>query len=477
VDPSVSTNWGVDSRAATAAAYAILGAVLLWSRLADLGKGFWFDESTFVSHFVRKGPREIIAGPDLSHELYGVLAWTTGALIGESEFAYRLLSTVPFIAGVVLVTAWLHARVNPGSGLLFLFLATVSPLLLDITRQARGYGLAFLAMSVLIVSALEANRTGRTLPVAAMCVSGVVGTWTLPQLSIGFLATGAVLATDRVLRRPAIVGLALSMAAIGAWYAPHIGQIHAASQIEDGRQISTVWLVSGPIDQVLLPALLFIEGTVLIPGVIWLPLLLLSAVVIGSSPLVRERGSALILGLGPIATILVLWIGQAYIIPRYLSFLLVPLFMFLASGASSILARLTRRQATLRSVACVVAICALAFNFAAIAPDVVRLPKEATRDAAEIIETRSAPTTPVLTRLSLPEGLVFYLGRPVHALRSSEVVARVCGSHVAVAYVTQSFSLPAVAVPCLDRSGVRHFRFKQYTRGDEMNVWFVPPRS
>ena len=157
VDPDVSTDWSFDSRAATAAAYASLGAVLLWSRLADLGKSFWFDESTFVSHFVRKGPGEIIAGPGLSHELYGVLAWATGTLVGESEFAYRLLSTVPFIAGVMLVTAWLHARVNPGSGLLFAFLATVSPLLLDITRQARGYGLAFLAMSILIVSALEAR--------------------------------------------------------------------------------------------------------------------------------------------------------------------------------------------------------------------------------------------------------------------------------------------------------------------------------
>ena len=43
----------------------------------------------------------------------------------------------------------------------FLLLATASPLLLDISRMARGYGLAFLAMSVLVVAALEAESTGR----------------------------------------------------------------------------------------------------------------------------------------------------------------------------------------------------------------------------------------------------------------------------------------------------------------------------
>ncbi len=89
-----------------------------------------------------------------------------GQLVGESEIAYRLLSAVPFVAGVVLVTAWLHRRLGAGSGLLYLFLATVSPLLLDITRQARGYGLAYLAMSIVVVAALEADRTRRTLPVA-----------------------------------------------------------------------------------------------------------------------------------------------------------------------------------------------------------------------------------------------------------------------------------------------------------------------
>ncbi len=171
----------VGPRLAFAAAYAVLGAALLWSRLVHLGHSFWTDEILMVTEYVREGPREILAGPDLTHELMAVLAWATSNVAGESEIAFRLWSVVPFVAGVTIVTAWLHSRLDPLSGVLFLFLSTVSPLLLDITRQARGYGLAFAAMSILVVAALEASRTARTSAIVTMCVAGVVGTWTCPS--------------------------------------------------------------------------------------------------------------------------------------------------------------------------------------------------------------------------------------------------------------------------------------------------------
>ena len=148
-------------RVAVVAAYVVLGAALVWSRLFQLGHSFWTDEILMVDGFVRAGPREILTGSGLNHQLMALLSWATTSVVGESEIALRLLSAVPFIAGVVLVTVWLHMRLGPLSGVLFLFLATVSPMLLDITRQARGYGIAFLAMSVLVVAALEATRTGR----------------------------------------------------------------------------------------------------------------------------------------------------------------------------------------------------------------------------------------------------------------------------------------------------------------------------
>jgi hypothetical protein len=464
-------------RVAIVVGYGVVGAALLWSRLFDLGHSFWHDEIVMVADFVRPGPREILAGPELSHELLALLAWLTSALAGESEIAFRLLSAVPFVAGAVLVAWWLHARIEPLAGLFFFFLATVSPLLLDITRQARGYGLAFLAMAVVTVSALEAHRSGRRADVVAVCVAGVVGTWTLPQFGIAWVTMAVALAaSDRRVRRPTLVGGAVSLVAIAAWYAPHLGQVRSAAQIEDGVQIGFPWVVTAPIDQVLLPALLWLDGTALVPGVVWLPLVLAAALVIWSSPLLRERTSALVLCSGAVATILVLWIGQAYVIPRYLSFLLVPLFVLLASGAASIVGRITSRPAAVRSVLCLVVVGALATRFVVVAPDVVRLPREAHRDAAHVIERRGS-STPVLVYMRNPVDLAFYLERPVQALSPSSVSERVCGSATPVFYVRQPFVLPDVSVPCLTRPGTLAYRFPQYARGDEMDVWLVPPRS
>jgi len=55
------------------------------------------------------------------------------------------------------------------------------------------------------------------------------------------------------------------------------------------------------------------------------------------------------------------------------------------------------------------------------------------------------------------------------------VATTVCGMAKPIYYVTQPFAVKDVAIPCLGRPGVKHTRFRQYARGDEMNVWFVPP--
>ena len=462
-------------RVAAAAAYGLLAATLVSTRLVGLDSSLWHDEVVAVVEFIRAGPGEILAGPDLSHELYGVLAWATTSAVGESEIALRVWSVVPFLLGVAVVTLWLHARLGALTGILFLFFATASPLLLDISRQARGYGLAFLAMGVMLVAALEASRTPRGWYLAAFCVAGIVGTCTLPQFGIAFVATGIALLADSRLRRRAALGVGLSLVAIAAWYAPHIGEVRGASRIEDGVQIGTLELLVAPFQHVLIPALLWIDGTVLVASIVWLPLMLLLAVVVASSPLLRDRSSAAILCSGVVATLVVLWLTQAYVIPRYLSFLLVPLFVLLASGTSAILHRVTSRPALLRTLACAALVGIVAFTFLSVVFDVVRYPREAYRDAARAVERDTAPGTPILAYVRNPEGLDFYLDRPVRTLEQSEVDPAVCESEELVAFVTQPFGIPDVEISCLDRAGTRHVRARQYARGGEMNVWLVPP--
>jgi hypothetical protein len=463
------------ARIASIAAYSALGVALVASRTIGLEHSFWTDEIIAVEDFVRAGPREILAGSDLSHELFGILAWLTGEVFGESEVAYRLWSVLPFLAGVALVTWWLHVRLGPLAGVLFLLLATVSPLLLDITRQARGYGLAFLAMSVLVVAALEAAARSRTAAVIAVCVAGVVGTTTLPQFGIAFVATAAALLLVPELRRRLAVGLAVALIALGAWYAPHLAEVGSASQIEDGLRIDTWWLWSAPIDQILLPALIWIDGTALVAGVVWLPLVVLAAAIMAASPLVRSWTTALILISGPVATVVVLWIARAYVIPRYLSYLLVPLFILLATGAASLLQRRSL-AALVPAVAVLAAAIGLTLRFGVLAPDVVRFPREANRDAAEAIRSSEPPRLAVVARIRNSRNLEHYLGRPVAQAEPAALAAAVCEREHRVAYVLQPFAIQPVEIPCLMRAGVVHRRFEQYARGGEMNVWIVPPR-
>ena len=132
--------------------------------------------------------------------------------------------------------------------------------------------------------------------------------------------------------------------------------------------------------------------------------------------------------------------------------------------------------AIVRTLASLVVIGVLAVRFVVLAPDVVRLPREAYKDVAATIEREGQVA--VLAYVRNPEGLEHYLQRPVrHVRQTDDIVAAVCGSSVPVAYVMQPFALRSVDVRCLRRTGVHHRRFEQYARGDEMNVWFVPPAS
>ena len=468
---------GQETKALLAIAYTALGAGLVLSRVVGLDHGFWLDEAVFVENYVREGPREILTGAGLSHELYGLIGWAISSVFGESEIALRLCSVVPFVVGVGLVTAWLHRRVHAVAGLFYLLLATASPLLLDITRSARGYGLAFCAMSFLVIAALEAGRTGRDVYVAVVCVAGAIGTWTLPQFGFAFVGVGASLLADHRLRRSSLVGLVASLAAIVVWYAPHFGQVEESSQIPQGIQISPEWLLTAPLDQVLLPALIWIDGVVVVPGPIWLPLIGGLVAILGSSPLLRERGSALVL-CAPIAvTVSALFVAHAYVLPRYMSFLLVPMFILLSSGAGSLVSRRTSRPPIVRGAACLGIVALVAVRFAAIAPDVVRLPREANREAAAIVENQAPADTRIYASVRDPLRLDFYLDRPFHVLRAAEVADRVCGSDRMLVYIAEPWAMPRSPVPCLRRDGVAHYRFEQYTRGGEMNVWFVPPES
>jgi hypothetical protein len=401
--------------ALTTAAYAVLGSILVWSRLAGLGTSLCCDELATVEHYVRGGPATILTGSYVpnNHELFSLLGWATTSLVGESEIALRLGSVVPFLLGVAVVTVWLHLRLGALAGLLFLFLTTFSPLLLDLSRQARGYGLAFLAMSVMLVAALEASRSGRTKWVAAFCAAGLVGTLTLPNFVIAFLATGAVLVSRRELRTRFAWGLAASVLAIAVWYAPHVDDIARSSRQSYGVPIESVWILTAPLDQTLVPAVTVIDDAFFEPDLGSLVLVLAFAVLIASSPLLREWRSALVTVGGTLATVLAFWVTGTEVVPRFFSFLLVPLFALVASGAASILARVRTRPPALRSLVALATLAFVAITAVPFLTSIPRVPRDPLRDVAAVIAARAPASAPVYAYVPYPLDLVFHLGRPV----------------------------------------------------------------
>ena len=461
-----------------ASSYAVLVAVLLATRLVGLNRSYASDELMTVRGFVIAGPREILAGPYIpnNHELFSLVGWATTELVGLSAIGLRLWSVVPFVVGVLLVTTWLHVRLGAAAGLLFLFFATASPLLLDITRQARGYGLAFAAMAALTVAALEAQRTGRTALVAVFCAAGVVGTWTLPHFGVAFLATGLVLLANRALRRTVALGLAASCALTLVWYAPHLDDIAEGSRQAYAAPIEGWWVVTAPIDQTLIPALRWVDETLLDPDLASLVVVVALALVLRSSPLLVTRASAGILCSGVIATVMTFWLVGASVAPRFLSFLLVPLFMLLASGSAAILTRATTGRQIGRAV---LVLSVLAVAGATSVPqmwEILRLPREASREAAEFVRTFGEPT-PVFAYVPYPRDVEFYLGREVERPKTPEQALGVCALDDEAILLTQPWLLEEATFPCTMRPGTEHAQFEQYARGGRIDVWIIPASS
>jgi hypothetical protein len=457
-------------------AYHVLGASLVATRFVGLDHGFWHDEIVAVREYVRTSPYEILFGPGVSHQLFSILGWATSSLFGESETALRLISVIPFVAGVVLVTAWLHVRVGALSGVLFLFLATVSPLLLDITRQARGYGLGFLAMALVIVGTMEAQRDPRIRYVVMLCAGGLVGTLTLPNFAIAFVATSLALLSVPALRRPVAVGVGASLVVVALWYAPHRDALDEVSRTPYGNKVGLLEALTAPFDQILLPGLMRFDGETPNQSLAWLPIVAVIAVPVAMSPFLRSVRTAWILGAGIVASVLALVVSGAFVVPRYASFLLVPAFVLLATGCASVLGNLRHRPQLLRTVITGAVLALLVVAFLPNALRVTGLPREAHRDVAELVTAESS-TAPVFARVPQPGDLRFYLDRPVEAIRSHTGIAAVCEQTVATVFVSQPWRVSTREPPCKDRRGVRRVRLEQYARGGHIDVWFIPPGS
>ena len=105
---------------------------------------------------------------------------------------------------------------------------------------------------------------------------------------------------------------------------------------------------------------------------------------------------------------------------------------------------------------------------------ITRLPRESIQDVGVTIRTVAPLSAPVFAYVPYPRDLEFYLGRP---WRHPE---RLSSSAWSVRSNAKWSSSASRGCCRRDRSlhaarGTRNFRFEQYARGEEVNVWLIPP--
>ena len=459
--------------------------ILLWSRLAGLDLAFWHDEVFTVTRYVDAGPRGIFFGDYVpnNHVLFSLLTWATTSLVGSSEVAFRAWSVVPALVATGWLTWWLCRWRGPVTGTVALLLMTLSPVLLQVSREARGYGLVLLAMVGVINQAHSAIENPRGTAIWRFVAFGVLGVLTLPVFVLPFAFCALPLLSEPRLRRRLLVGLSLSAVIALVWYTPMLADIVEHSGQRFGRPVTWHAAVTLSMGQLVFPlARLLMPGTpdILLTNppdpvgalfvwhaVAW------SAIGVGGRDLWRskEKTFLFVLVAPVVGTFASLALIGAWAADRHISYLSVPLFVLMALGAGG-LVRMT--QGKVKSVL-LVSIAGVAIwsvvSFYPVADNLIRVPHEAFQDVAKAVNER-APQA-VVSNSVRPEGLRYYLAVPLETMSADSLEELFCGPTTGYVFIDHPFKAPVVDTQCLEGKGAERARFEQRGRGERIDAWFV----
>ncbi|MDX6400559.1 MAG: hypothetical protein QOF27_1165 [Gaiellaceae bacterium] len=459
-------------------AYTVLAIAMIWSRFAAIGKSLWEDEIFTVQHYVVPGPSASFGHYGTNdHILFSVLAWLTVHLPSAGDSAYRLWSIVPFIAAVAILTGWLHRRAGVVVALIFALLATASTQLLILSTEARGYGLAFLAMALLTIAAYEASAQESSGWLSLFAAAGVLGCWTLPTFVLPLAGASGVLLIQRHLRRRLLNRLAAVCFAVGGWYAiPAPALIHSSGQ-QFGARLAWHGPITGGATEF---ATAFIPTISLLGGL----LAAVPVLVFGLFAARRAMPHIVTVTVAPVIfTFFVLTLGRLFVEPRFVSYLLVPIFIWAAFGFKALLTPRSSRSWIAAACYSGSMLSIIAGLFVPSAAIVARLPEEANREAADAVAaTLKNATRPVILNTEHPENILYYLPKHVAVLRAPPggLEDFICSRRFEITgliFVQQPFLVDLVDTSCLVRHGGKVRVFRQWGRGLRISVWEIPPEA
>jgi len=475
-----------------------LAGVLLWTRLTGLGVSFWRDEVYSVVHYAGRGPHAIWFGHYIpnDHVLFNFLAWTAAGLFGRTEAVYRLWSVAPATVAIGLIAWWLWRSWSRWLAVTFAVLAVTSPLHLELAKQARGYGLGFLAGAVMLISATSIARgRARRGAFAGLAGAGLIGTWTLTGFLIAFVGQLLSLLPARAARRSVLVVAGVVAAGTLVFYAPllhvfvdpleHRNYFGAST----GNPLGWSAFLTGPPQQFLGPTselLLYVSSSAVYTVVG------LALAGVGGAALWRSGQRHVLIALvSPlVVTEVALTVLAVNFNPRFVSFLMFHFLLLVSFGTVAtgrLLVRLVRASAPVALAGAAVAVL-LTVRTVELNDHWDAAPIENAKVVAQIV--RRAGFTSVVTDSLKPWSLRFYLGRShVNVLAPEQLEAAFCRGRGPLAYVDQLAYAEVmyagdpvrpmpISVACLRARGARLLIVPERNaperyRGLPVHVWLV----
>jgi hypothetical protein len=467
-------------------AIGLMGVLVLWSRLASLDQSLWHDEVFSVVHYITAGPETIVTGhwvPN-NHVLYSLLSFGTTRVLGESEVTFRLWSVLPAIAAAGVVVWWAWRVLGRWTALAVAVLVATSPIHHDLAREARGYGLMFLAGALMLVFAYRVATGGGRADWVWLGIAGVVGAYTAPQFALGFVGQAIPLLWLPDLRRRALVMLGIVGVVLLLLYAPLLSDIARSPETVSGGPLAWHGVLSGPILHLLQPTFDVLAGRetdayLITPNrpdrILAGAILLIGALLLWRS---RARMLCALLVVPVLFTYSVFVIARFHVHERYGSFLIFHVLVLAAVGVVG-LVRAVPSGAPRHLAGAVAAAGAVVLVIQTVdrSDTYHELPRENFKRVAEIVKARGG--SEVVTDSTRPDGLRYYLGEDnVVALPPGPAEPTLCVTPPPI-FVEHPYRAdgepPPPDVSCLKRLGAVRVRVPQRDRGDHIDVWISTP--
>jgi hypothetical protein len=505
-----SADWRTAETALAIAWLALLGAVLIWTRLVGLDQSLQHDEAFAVDQYIVPGPSGILFGsyePN-DHVLFNLLTWATTLGIGRSEALYRLWAALPGLAAAGLLVWWSWRRLGLWTAVVVGFLVVTSPIQLELLKQARGYGLTALAAVVMLVAADRFVEGRSTRWLVLWGVAAAAGTYTHPAFAFGVVAQAAVLGIpSETRRRVAAVSAAVAVALVVA-YAPLLDQMvgdfskyyaargddralqHALPPLaaDDLRRPPVNWYapVTGPGELVAPLTELVATGDTRpsceLNCYIGKNFLRYSAI-----PLLLAAAGALLLWLRGRRTLMLLMavptllpfvlaaIGRVDLQNRFVSYLIPYLFVMMAVAiVAGVRAVAVSRAAAIVGIAAISAFGLFALSrFTDLNSRWTAVPWEDAKQVGAIVN--NANVERVLTNSRRPTVLVHYIGaaRLEDLSDPAALNQELCAAPERLAYIQSSgYGATPADTTCLRRRGVKT-RVNQRGRGGGFDIWLL----